>query len=162
MSGWFGQKGFTLIEMLATLGVGGMVLSSASALYFHEVRGVATINSSVAASDDIGNVGRSLSGDAMMTKSSDLVEGAAPVDTLTLTWTELYKLAGTPHTSTYWLFNSELKRDYDGAVTTVAREISSIAFSQTDRVITVVISASSSTYPKTFQQTFRVRLRPLP
>lgn len=162
MSGWFGQKGYTLIELMVSLGVTGMILSSAAALYFHETRGVSIINSSVAASHGIDNAGRVISGDAMMAKSSDLVDGAAPVDTLTLTWTEMYKLTGTPHTSTYWLSNSELKRDYDGVVKTVARHVSSIAFSQADRLITAVISAKVSTYPQTFQQTFRVWLRPLP
>lgn len=160
MSGWFGQKGFTMIELVASLGVTGMILTAAASFYFYEVRGVSTIKASVAASQDIGNAGRLISSDAMMAKSSDLVDGAASVDTLTLTWTEWYKLAATPHTSTYWLSGSELKRDYDGMVSTAARDISSIAFSQADRVITVVISATPSTSPPhTFQQTFRAWLR---
>ena len=96
-----------------------------------------------------------------MAQSSDLVDEAAPVDNLTLSWMEWYNLSAVPHVSTYWLSGTDLKRDYDGTVTTVARNISSIAFSQTGRVITVVVASTPPWVPtETVERTFRVWLRP--
>ena len=96
-----------------------------------------------------------------MAESSDLVDGAAAVDRVTLTWTEWFQLANVPHESTYWLSGSELKRDFDGTVSTVARNISGVGFSQADRVITLVITSTPKwSFTRSVERTFRVGLRP--
>ena len=161
MRGQSGQKGFTLLEFVAAFGITAMVLSAFVGLIWHEIRGNATAKVAVTASSDLGNAGRCLSQNCMMAQSSDLVDEAAPVDQLTLSWIEWYQLTGVSHVSTYWLSGTDLKRDYDGTVTTVARNISSVAFSQTDRVITMVVTSTPPWVPtKTVERTFRVWLRP--
>ncbi len=142
MRGQSGQKGYTLMELTAALGIASLVLTAFVSLILFEVRGTAATRVAVTASYEIDNAARWLTHDGMMAQSSDLVDEAAPVDQLTLSWIEWYNLAAAPHVSTYWLSGSDLKRDYDGAVTTAARNISSVAFSQTERVITVVVAST--------------------
>ncbi len=161
MRGQSRQKGYTLLELIIALGLVGVMLPAVVGLIWQEVRGSGIAKNTVTASFEMGNVSRRLSQDCMMAQSSDLVNEAAPVDNLTLSWVEWYNLTATPHVSTYWLAGSDLKRDYDGVVTTVARNISSIAFSQVDRVITVRVTSTPPWFPaKTMEQTFRVQLRP--
>ena len=156
------QKGYTLLEFIVALGLVGVMLPALVGLIWQEVRGTGIAKSTVTACSEMSNVSRRLSQDCMMAQSSDLVNEAAPVDQLTLTWMEWYQLTAAPHVSIYWLSGTDLKRDYDGVVTTVARNISSIAFSQTDRVITVRVTSTPPWFPtKTMEETFRVRLRPL-
>ena len=77
-----------------------------------------------------------------MAASTDLMEEADPVDHLTLTWIERYDFVNIPHSSSYSLEGTQLRRDYDGIVTIVARNISKIEFSQTGRLLTVSISCT--------------------
>jgi len=157
-----GQRGFNLVDFMTAFGIIAIVLSTLVGLFWNEVRGSATARVAVAASSEIDNACRSLSQDCIMAQSSDLIDEAAPVDQLTLTWTEWYNLTAAPHVSTYWLSGTDLKRDYDGTVTTVARNISSVTFSQTGRVITVVVASTPPWVPaKTVERTLRVWLRPL-
>jgi len=146
---------------MAVLGIVGVMLPGCVGLIWQEVRGAGISKNTVTASCEIGNACRCISQDCMMAQNSNLVDGAAPVDQLTLSWREWYQLSAVPHASTYWLSGNDLKRDYDGVVTTVARNISSIAFSQTDRIITWRVTSTPPWFPtKTMEQTFRVRLRP--
>jgi len=157
-----GQKGSNLLEILTALGIIGIVLTIVVGVLFSEVRGTATAKTTVSAYIELGNAGHFLTNDIMMAQSSDLVNESPPTDNLTLSWIEWYELTANPHVSTYWLSGKELKRDYDGVVTTIARNISSVSFSQTDRIITVELASTPPWVPsKTTEQTFRIRLRPL-
>jgi type II secretory pathway pseudopilin PulG len=154
-------KGFTGVELLVTLAIAGMIAGVSLPLFFHEIRGTATARVVTGAALATGSAGSWISADAKMAKASNLVDGAAPVSQLTLTWVEWYKLAGVPHSSTYTLSGTDLLRDYDGTVTIVARNISGIAFSQAGRVITLSVSATPPVTPtQTIQRIFRVGLRP--
>ena len=161
MTGELKQRGFLLLEMITALTIAALIGAGAVALMFSEIRGQATAKNVVAASMDLGYAGRQVSRDIFMAASSDLVDGALPVNQVTLSWIEWYDLTGIPHTVTYSLSGSNLDRDYDGAVTTVARNISSIEFARTDRVIEVVVTSIPPWTPARLrEQTFRVKLRP--
>ena len=134
-----GQGGFTLVEMMAVMALVGLTATGVSALFLQETRGTTESKSVVSTSMDIGDAGRWFGRDASMAQSSDLVDGAPPVDQIALTWTDWSQLEGTMHQSRYWLSGTELKRDYDGTVTTAARNISSVNFSQAGRVITASV-----------------------
>ncbi len=97
-----------------------------------------------------------------MAESTDLVEGADLVNQLTLNWIERYDFANIPHSSSYYLEGTQLQRDYDGTVSTVARNISKIEFSQTGRLLTVSISCTPQWWDpqRTVQKTYRIYLRP--
>ena len=157
--GQSGQKGFTLIELTAALSIVGAIMLASTGLIFHELRGTAIAKGTVSASYQTGNAAHWLSQDAMAAASINLVDGATPVDTLTLSWTDWYNIAGTPHQSTYWLSGTDLKRDFDGTVSTVARNFSSVAFSRTDRLITLVTIAAPDGAGRTLKQTYQVLLR---
>lgn len=161
MSGRAGQKGMTLLELLAAMAVGAMVMTGAVALIFHEYKGTDAAKASVTAATEIGNAARWISQDGMMAESTDLVEGAHPVGRLTLTWIERYEFTNIPHTSSYSLSGTGLRRNYDGTETTVAREISEVEFSQAGNLLTVSISYSSPWYTseRTVQKTYRIYLR---
>ena len=155
-----GQKGFTLLELMAGLSIVGVIVIASASLIFHELRGTAIAKGTVTASYEISSAAHWLSQDAMAAASSTLVDGAAPADTLTLRWTDWYNIAGTPHQSDYWLSGNDLKRNFDGTVSTVARHLSSVAFSQTDRVITWVATSAPDGSGRTVERTFRVLMRP--
>ena len=155
------QKGMTLLELLVGMAITAMILSGILALIYHEVTSTATAKASVTAAHEITNAARWLSQDAMMAESTDLAEGADSVNHLTLAWIERYDFANIPHSSSYSLCSTELRRDYDGTVTTVAQNISKIEFSQNGSVLTVSISCTPQwrvTNP-TVEKTYRIYLR---
>ena len=161
MSGGYRQNGFTLLEMVAALAGVAVVLSGASALFFQETSGTATAKNAVAASLDMEAAVSRMRKDGAMAYSSDLVDGAAPVSQLTLRWTEWYELSGTLYESTYWVSGTDLKRDYDGTVTTVAQNISSVAFSMNGDVVTVTMSYAPRWTPsRAVVRTFQFLVRP--
>ena len=162
MKGQARQKGTTLLELITALAIGAMIMMGVVALIFQEFRGTAIARTSVTAAHEIGNAARWLSQDGMMTESTDLVEGADPVDNLTLTWIERYDFANIPHSSSYFLQGTQLRRDYDGTVTTVARDISEVGFSQAGSLLIVSINCTprwSGDPDGAVQKTYRIYLR---
>ncbi len=161
MSGRYGQSGFTLVELLAGLAVVAVMGSGAATLFFHETWSTATAKNAVATSLHMETVAGRIRKDAAMAASSDLIDGAAPVSQLTLRWTEWYELSGALHESTYWLSGTDLKRDYDGTVTTVAQNISSIAFSRSGDVVTLAIGSTPPWIARPeVEQTFQIEVSP--
>ncbi len=161
MKGQARQKGMTLLELLVGMGVATIIMGGTLGLIFQEVRGTAVARTSVTAAHEIGNAARWISQDVMMAESTDLTEEAGPVDSLTLSWTERYDFTNIPHSSGYTLEGTELRRDYDGTVTTVGRDISGIEFSQDGGLLTVSISVSPRWWAprETVQKTYQVYLR---
>jgi len=161
MKGQVRQKGMTLLELMAGMAIGAMIMTGVVALISQEFRGTAIARTCVTATHEVGNAARWLSQDGMMAESTDLVEGADPVDHLTLTWIERYDFANIPHSSSYSLSGTQLCRDYDGTVTTVARNISKVEFSQTGRILTVSVSCTPPWWVPTgtVQKTYRIYLR---
>ena len=155
------QKGMTLLELLVGMAITTMIMSGSLALIYHEVTSTATGKTSVTAAHNISNAARWLSQDVMMAESTGLVEGTDPVNHLALTWIERYDFANIPHSSNYSLCGTELRRDYDGTLTTVARDISKIEFSQNGSVITVSISCTPQwrVANPTVEKTYRIYLR---
>lgn len=161
MNGQDKQKGATLLELLAAMAITAMILTGVVGLIFQEFSGTATAKTSVTAAHEIGNTARWLSQDGMMAESTGLVEGAHPADNITLTWTERRDFANIPHYSSYYLEGTQLRRDYDGTVTTVAQDISNIEFSQAGNLLTVSISCTPRWWKSaTVEKTYRIYLRP--
>ncbi len=162
MKGQDRQKGTTLLELITALAVGAVIMIGVVALIAQEFRGTAIARTSVTVASEIGNAARWISQDGMMAESTDLVGGADPVDQLTLTWIERYDFANIPHSSSYSLQGTQLHRDYDGTVTTVARDISKVEFSQTGRLLIVSITCTpqwSGDSEGMVQKTYRIYLR---
>jgi len=160
MKGQARQKGMTLLELLVAMAITAMIIGGIAALIFQEYSGTAIAKTSVTTAHEIGNAARWISQDGMMAESTGLVEGAHPVDYLTLTWIERHDFANIPHSSSYYLEGTQLYRDYDGTVTIVARDISKIEFSQTGYLLTVSISCTPRWWNSTTtEKTYRIYLR---
>jgi len=155
------QKGVTLLELAVGMAIIGILVLGTVALINHEVKGTAAARTSVTTADAIRGAARWLCQDGSMAESTNLVEGAQPVDNLVLSWVERYECINVPHTCSYVLCGDELRRNYDGTVTTVARYISGIKFSQTGDVLTVSISCTPPWIGQneTVEKTYRIYLR---
>ncbi|MFC1995434.1 type II secretion system protein J [Chloroflexota bacterium] len=155
------QKGFILLEMIVSIAIGAAIMMGTVALISQEYSGTATAKASVTAAREIGNAARWVSQDGMMAESSDIMETAQPVENLTLTWIDRQDFANIPHSSSYYLEGTELRRNCDGNVTTVARDISRVAFSQNGRLLTVSIGCIPRWWKATaVEKTYRIYLRP--
>ncbi len=154
------QKGTTLLEMLVALAITGMIVSGIGALIFQEYRGTNIAKTSVTVAHEIRNAARWISQDGIMAESTDLVEEADSVNHLTLTSIERQDFTDLPHSCSYYLEGTQLCRDYDGTVTTVAQDISKIEFTQTGSLLTVSICCTPQWWgAPTVQKTFRICLR---
>jgi len=134
------QKGTTFLELTIGLAIVALIGTGVVGLINHEIKSTATARASVTIADEIENAAYQISKDGMMAESTNLVESAEPVNNLDLAWIERYEFTNIPHECSYYLNGDELCRDYDGTVTTIARHISGIKFSQTGDLIRVSIT----------------------
>jgi len=156
------EKGFTLLELLAATAISAIIMLGVVSLIYSEAKGTAVTKTSVTAGQEISYASHRISQDCWMAKSTNLVEGADPVDQLTLNWIEKIDFADIPHSCSYYLSGTQLIRDYDGDVKTVAEKISDIEFSQSGSLITVVIDCSpqwAGDSAKTVRKIYRMYLR---
>lgn len=167
------QKGFTLLEILVVLAVGGILLASVVTAIFQTVRVTAQSTTQIAALEDIKNAAYHLSKDVRMAATTDLEDGADPVSSLTLDWTSWYdsngQLSSVNRQAEYTLSGKKLLRAYDPntalvgdeATATVGKFISSIEFSRQGQIIVIAITSSPEGKAETAEQkTFRLYLQP--
>ncbi|MFC2033845.1 hypothetical protein ACFLTT_00370 [Chloroflexota bacterium] len=155
-----GQKGMILLETIAGVAISSIILSAVVGLIYHEIITTSSAKDSITATQEIDSAIRCISSDIMMAENSNLLAATSPIEQLNLSWMERYEFSNIPHNCTYQLVGTELKRDYDGVIKTIARDISSIAFSQVDNVITITICCTPSWRDaNTVERTFRVSLR---
>ncbi len=152
------QKGFTLIELILAMAVGGILLAGAVISIFQVSWGTIRSNDQVTALADVNNAALWLKKDLQMVQSTSLTDGV-PASSVTLNWTDFTSFEleeNKDHTSSYELSGSgELRRIYDyekpGETTSVVgRHITSIRFTRESGVINVVITATG---PGTSQRT---------
>lgn len=146
------EKGFTLVELLVALAVGAVILT-ASVLSIHSimvtnVRG----NRQVVALTDVNRAALAIKNDLLMAQTTDLVDGV-PKNSANLTWYDYTSSFGTSfgtdHYASYSLVGKELRRTYDGVVSIIGRNVTSVSFTQstvqTGKAVTVIISTNNST-----------------
>ncbi|MFC1847602.1 type II secretion system protein J [Chloroflexota bacterium] len=146
------QRGFTLIEILVVMAVGGMILAGVVLSIQQIFLSTARSNSQVTALADIDRVVLSIKKDLLMTQSTNLTDGdPTPQSSVTLTWidyTSSFSSSNqTSHSSSYILSDTELQRTYDSTMNIVGRHITSIGFTQSGKVIKVTITATGPTFP---------------
>lgn len=127
-----GQRGFTLLETVVSLGLTGLVLSMVTGAMFQAWGVERTQRHEVVATEQLRNAADWFFKDATNANSTDLVDGAAPVSTVLLHSTDAN---GIPHTTTYSLNVTRLVRTYDGSSLTVAQNVVSAAFSLSGRSV---------------------------
>jgi len=155
-----GEKGATLVELLAALAIITLIVGGVAGLIYQEWSGTAIAKTSVTASHEIGHAARLISQDGAMAASSNLVEGAQPTDQLTLTWMERHEFVDLPHVVNYWLEGTQLLRNYDGIIINVARDITAVDFSIDGDLLEVTISCTPPELNlKTVKKTYLIYLR---
>jgi len=138
------QKGFTLIELLVAMAVGGVVMAGALGSIYQVIWGTSRTNSQVVALNDVHQAALQIKKDLLTAQTTDLTDGV-PRDYVTLEWTDYTSFEeeeNKDHTSNYMLSNGELQRTYDGTMSIVGRNITSVNFTQNGRVINVAITAT--------------------
>ncbi len=171
------QRGFTLLEVLLTLVVGGLVVGASMQTVLTLSRGSNRMNGQSVALADIDTVAHWITRDiSQAATTTDLVDGAPPVSQVTLSWADMtaWAPASSTHTLTY-CFNllatttpcdaqatNVMKRDYDGLVTSVGRHLTDVGFSLSGRVVTITVTSSPDDFTprSTRTRTYQISLRP--
>ncbi|MEE9324681.1 MAG: type II secretion system protein [Dehalococcoidia bacterium] len=156
------QKGVGLIELLVSIAILGLLGSSTAVSISAFIRVTGSGNDKLTAFHEIQNASYWISRDGQMASSTDLVDGASPVNSVSLTWTDKFNETQVNHSSAYSLSGTILQRTYDSVVRQVARNISDIQFSLNGQMMTVVItSAPQGSAGVSEQRTYTIRLRPI-
>jgi len=147
------QKGFTLVEVLVVTAIGGVLMMGLMLSIHNIVWGSARSNNQVIALTNINHAALSIKKDLLMTQDTDLTDGdPVPQSSVMLSWTDYTGFESenqsASHFSSYTLSGTELQRNYDGTVSIVGRNITSLGFTQNGKAITVVITAASPEGPE--------------
>ena len=157
------QKGFTLIEVLVTLAVSSLVITSTAGIFYQSIVGTSRTNSQVIALTDVHRAALQIKKDLQMTQNTDLSDGYPPQGTVGLTWTDYTSFDETEdknHSSSYERVGNELQRTYDGTTSIVGRNITYVGFNRNDRVVNVIVTATESgATPRSETIEFSVYLR---
>jgi prepilin-type N-terminal cleavage/methylation domain-containing protein len=136
-----GKKGFTLVEVLVAMAIGGILIWGTVVAIHQVVLGTARTNSQVVTATDVHHAALYLKRDMQMAQTAYLLGGT----TITLSWTDYTSFEGTEpqeHSSRYALVGKELRRTYDGITSVVGRDITSVSFTLASRVIRVTITST--------------------
>lgn len=139
------QKGYTLLELLVTVAISGVILTGVVMSISQIASGTVRSGSDMSTLTDVNFAVLIMKKDIIMAQTTDL--NATPKSSATLDWVDYSSFQSEDwphHTISYSLSGANLMRTYDGVTSIAGRNITSVSFSQVDRVISVVISATSS------------------
>ena len=139
------QKGFTFVELLVAMGVGGILLTGIVLAAFQVSWSSTRSSDQIVALADIDYAALWLKRDLQMAQSTDLADEAPPQSSVTLSWTDYTSWATEEtrdHTASYALSGTELRRTYDGTDQVIGRQISYIGFSRSGTAVKCVITAT--------------------
>ena len=110
------QKGFTLIEILASLAISGVLILGLVASVFQTIRVSESASPQITGLEDIRYTARSIINDIRTAESTDLVDDpeADPVNTLHLEWTDWTDTQPYRHTCDYSLVGTRVYRERYG------------------------------------------------
>jgi len=160
------QKGFVLVEVLVAIAVGGMVLGGIVSAIFQTTNITTRTPPQVTALEDIKYATYWISKDVRMAATTNLVDGAPPVNNLVLDWTSWYddngQLSAVSHHCEYALSGRQLCRTYDSdPLRAVGRYVSNIEFSRQGQIILITITSSPDGKAETAEkQTYHMYLQP--
>ncbi len=150
------QRGFTLVEILLALGITAMITGVMGTAIFQIFDRSASGQDTLRALSDIQNAGQWIYLDGEKAESSDHINNAPPVNTMTLSWST----EGTPHTAIYALTGTALVRNHNGVETTVARYLSGAEFSISDDLIAIKLTSSPGNGGVSKEVDYNVWVRP--
>lgn len=133
--------GFTLVEMLVTVGLMAITTGVIGGGIFQSLGIVRYWRDDAVSVKEVRHALSWFSRDAINAKSTSLTDGAAPTSSVTITWTDQNSVS---HSAGYSLAGSELRRNYDGAVITVARKVQAEGFSRSGMVLKLSLTVAAS------------------
>ena len=139
-----GQRGFTLIEILVAMAIGGLPVPVVVSGIFAVTKGTAKINTDLVILQDIDGASAWINRDLSQAMTTNLNENET-LNTMRVDWIDLTGWAtegAESHFAEYTVVGTDLLREYDGTTQIVARRISNIAFTRVDNFITVAISST--------------------
>lgn len=156
------ERGAGIVEVLLGIALTATITSALVALVYSAGQGADKNNSQLTVFRELERAAMFVGDDVSMTRFTDLVDGAAAVNTVTLQWTDYYGGNAVGHQSTYALSGGNLTRTYDGAVSTVAKAVTAVGFSLSGRVLTFTITVADTEGPAQFSlaQTYKFYLTP--
>ncbi len=150
------QYGMTLVEMLIALGISSVILAGLSAAIYTIMNTTGRGNDEITTLRDIQSASYWISNDAQMASGVQLI-GGDPTDNMTLQWNDS---GGFSHTSSYSLSGTELVRNLDDELSTVAWNVESVEFSVSNDLLTyTVVSTLPGRWNVSQQVTGKVYLR---
>ena len=159
------QKGFTLVEILVAMLVGGLVMTASLQIFYQLVWGTLRSQDKVLSLTDVNYAIMLIKRDIQMCQYTSLTDGdPVPQSWVSLSWVDHTSFAAdnssSSHYSNYTLSGTELLRDYDSTTRVVGRHITSIGFTQNNRVISCNITATGPGATQRGQTLeFKVRMR---
>ncbi len=136
------SPGFTLVELLVSLSILGISMGLIGAGIFQAFALERTWSDDVVATREVRHATSWFAGDALNAQQTNLVDGAAPVSSATLTWTSQGEVS---HAATYSLSSdATLIRDFDGSKITVARKVLSAQFSREGSVLKLTLEVQAA------------------
>ena len=128
------SDGFTLVEALIAVGILTLGLGLVGSTVFQSLAVERFWRDDVIATKELRHADSRFAGDALYTEATSLVDGAAPVNTVDLTWTDT---DGVSHTAVYSVTgDNRLVRDLNGMQSTLARDVVQTGFSLNGRLLT--------------------------
>jgi len=145
------QKGFTLVELLVAMALGGVILTGVLTTIYQVVFGTSRNNSQITALTNVDSASLWIKKDLQMPQSTNLTDGdPVPQSSIDLRWVDCTGWADADnctHRCSYVLSGTDLLRTYDGTVSIVGRHITSLGFTENSRVINVIITATTPDTP---------------
>ncbi len=151
------QSGMTLLELIVALSISVLIIGGLGATVQLIVNTTERGNAEASALHNVQKAAYWVSRDAQMARTTDISE-SGEAEEITLEWIDN---EGNAHTSSYCLLRTDLLREYDGAVTVVARDISLTEFARLGNMLTFRIeSTDTSRWSVRRSATGKVCLRP--
>ncbi|MBI3744910.1 MAG: type II secretion system protein [Chloroflexi bacterium] len=152
------QRGVTLLELVLGIAITGIVMTLMVSALFQASANTQYQRGGLGSLDEIRRVLYAVTQDFMTATSTNLVDGAAGVATVTITTTD--PSSGATHTTAYARSGNTLNRTYDGAAGVVGRYVTGITFSRAGSVVSVTATSTASGAASAATSTWTVYLRP--
>ncbi|HEY81867.1 MAG TPA: type II secretion system protein [Dehalococcoidia bacterium] len=151
------EKGMTLVELLVAITITAVIVGGLSAAIYFIVATTERGSAEASALHNLQKAAYWISLDAQMAATTDIPDGGQ-AESITLSWIDS---EGNSYTSSYSLSDSNLLRQYNSTVSTVARGISMVRFAISGNTLTFYLeSTAAGRWPVKRSMTGQVYLRP--
>ena len=137
------QRGSTLLELLISAAITGLIAAPASAAMFETFQTTTWNTQQSAQLQDLRTAATWLSVDIPLANSTDLPDGGPAQSSVAITSTDRYGGGSTAHQVSYALVGTELRRTADGATHTIAWRVTAVSFLRTGALVTLTLTTPS-------------------